>query len=167
MRVSGTAVQVSGPASSPLPDGVRFAGVLGGVGGAPEVTFSAQTAGAGTVLLDVQAIAALDARSLTPPRGLRSWRAWAAASPTRAERKAALDLLVQVAATGARASSYSPYLGADLLGSGSTSFRYTFAPAERAVVGRVQLEPRWGAIGLAALAFVLVITNAGLIWRRL
>jgi hypothetical protein len=167
LRLSGTTGEVVGPATSPLPDGARFAGVLGGVGGVPEVSFAARTTGPGTLLLDVRAVAALDERTLAPPRGLPSWRAWAAASPTRAERRAALDLLVQVAATGARASSYSPYLGADLLGSGSTSFRYGFAPAEKAELGRPHLEPRWGAISLASLALLLLLTNAGLIWRRL
>jgi hypothetical protein len=167
VRLVGTTGSVSGPATSPLPDGARFAGVLGGVGGAQEVSFSVRVDGPGTVGLDVTAVAALDARALAPPGGFASWRAWAASSPTRADRKAALDLLVQVAATGARASSYSPYLGADLLGSGSTTFRYAFAPAERAAATRPHLEPRWGAISLVSLAFLLLLTNAGLLWRRL
>ncbi|HUR15546.1 MAG TPA: hypothetical protein VM097_13805 [Mycobacteriales bacterium] len=167
IRLLGTTGAVSGPATEPLTDGAGFAGVLGGVDGAPEVTFSVRVDGPGTLALDLTAVAALDARALAPPRGLSSWRAWARSSPPQGERKAALDLLVQVAATGARASSYSPYLGADLLGSGSTSFSYAFAPAERAATGRPHLEPRWGAISLAALALLLVLTNAGLIWRRL
>lgn len=167
VRLVGTTGAVTGPATSPLPDGASFAGVLGGVGGVPEVSFSVRVDGRGTVALDVAAVAALDARALAPPRGLPSWRAWAASSPPPAERRAALDLLVQVAATGARASSYSPYLGADLLGTGTTSFRYGFAPAEAAAVARAHVEPRWGAISLALLAFLLVLTNAGLLWRRL
>jgi hypothetical protein len=167
LRVRGVAGEVVGPATTPLPDGASFAGVLGGVGGIAEVSFAARTQGPGTLLLDVRAVAALDARTLAPPRGIATWKAWAAAHPPLAERKAALDLLVQVAATGARATSYSPYLGADLVGSGSTSFRYGFAPAERAAVTRAELEPRWGAISLASLALLLVLGNAGLIWRRL
>jgi hypothetical protein len=167
LRLSGATGEVTGPATTPLPDGAGFSGVLGGVGGVQEVSFTVDAAGPGDLLLDVRAVAALDSRSLAPPRGLRSWRAWAAATPPRTERKAALDLLVQVAATGARASSYSPYLGADLVGSGSTSFRYAFAPAEKAATVRARLEPQWGAITLASLAFLLVLTNAGLIWRRL
>ena len=164
VRVLGTTGAVTGPATSPLADGASFAGVLGG---AQEVSFSVRVDGPGTVAFDLSAVAALDPRALVPPRGLASWRAWAAAAPPQAERKAALDLLVQVAATGARASSYSPYLGADLLGSGSTSFSYAFAPPEKAAAVRAELEPRWGAISLAALAFLLVLTNAGLLWRRL
>ena len=167
LRVHGTPGEVVGPATTPLPDGVSFAGVLGGVGGIPEVSFAARTQGPGTLLLDVDAVAALDARTLAPPGGFATWKAWAASGPPLVERKAALDLLVQVAATGARATSYSPYLGADLLGSGSTAFRYGFAPADKAVVARAELEPRWGAIGLASLALLLVLANAGLLWRRL
>jgi len=167
LRLSGTTGEVVGPATTSLPDGASFAGVLGGVDGAPEVSFAVRAAGPGLLLLDVRAVAALDARALAPPRGLATWKAWAASSPPKAERKAALDLLVQVAATGARASSYSPYLGADLLGSGSTSFRYAFAPAQKTAVVRPSLEPKWGPIALASLAFLLVLTNAGLLWRRL
>jgi hypothetical protein len=167
LRLVGTTGTVTGPATTALPDGARFAGVLGGVSGAPEVSFTADVASAGTLVLDLQAFAVLDARSLAPPRGLPSWRAWARSSPPRAERKAALDLAVEVAATGARATSYSPYLGAELVGSGSTRFHYGFAPAERAAAVRASLSPRWGAIALASLAFLLVLTNAGLIWRRL
>lgn len=167
LRLSGTTGEVAGPATTPLADGASFAGVLGGVGGVPEVSFAARTSGPGTLLLDLRAVAALDARSLTPPRGLPTWSDWARSSPPRAERKAALDLVVQVAATGARATSYSPYLGADLLGSGSTSFRYGFAPADRAERPRPDLEPKWGAIGLASLALLLLLANAGLLWRRL
>ena len=167
LRVAGATGQVTGPATTRLADGARFAGVLGGVGGVQEVTFTAKVDGPGALRLDIRAFAALDARALAPPRGLATWKAWARSSPPAAERKAALDLLVQVAATGARAASYSPYLGADLLGSGSTSFRYAFAPADQADVARLNLEPRWGAISLASLAFLLVLTNAGLLWRRL
>ena len=167
VRLVGTTGAVTGPATTTLPDGAAFAGVLGGVGGVPEVSFTVRVDGPGTVRLDVAAVAALDARALVPPRGLPTWRAWAASSPSPAERKAALDLLVQVAATGARAASYSPYLGADLRGTGSTSFRYEFAPAAAAATVRDRLEPRWGAISLALLAFLLVLTNAGLLWRRL
>jgi hypothetical protein len=71
-----------------------------------------------------------------------------------------------VAATGARASSYSPYLGADLLGRGSTTFSYGFAPAVQVVAAKQALHPRWGAISLAGLALLLLLTNGFLIWRR-
>ena len=82
------------------------------------------------------------------------------------ERKAALDLLVAVAATGARASSYSPYLGADLNGSGSTTFTFGFAEPRALVAAQADMKPRWGAISLAALALLLLLANGALIWRR-
>jgi hypothetical protein len=167
LAVSGAQATVTGPATTPAPGGAGFAGTLGGVGGVPSVSFTVTTSGPGTLHLALTATAALDARALAPPRGLPSWRAWAASQPSRAERKQALDLLVQVAATGARASSYSPYLGADLTGTGSTTFRYAFAPAERAAALQRALHPHWGAISLACLALLLLATNGALIWRRL
>jgi hypothetical protein len=167
LTLTGTTGRVSGPATTPTAQGARLAGTLGGVQGTPEVSFTVTADGPGALALDLTAVAAFDARALAPPRGFPSWRAWAAARPPQAERKAALDLLVEVAATGARASSYSPYLGAELTGSGSTTFRYAFAPAERPVAVKDALHPRWGAIALAGVALLLLLTNAGLIWRRL
>jgi hypothetical protein len=167
LHLRGTTGTVTGPATTATPDGARFAGVLGGVEGAPEVSFTADADGPGALALSLRAIAVLDARALQPPGGFRTWGAWSRSGPPRAERKAALDLLVQVAATGARATSYSPYLGADLVGSGSTVFLYGFAPADQVVTAPVELEPKWGAIALAGLALLLILTNAGLLWRRL
>jgi len=167
LRVVGAAATLTGPSTSSLPDGGTFAGVLGGTGGTREVSFTLTTPDEGVVALDLTAVAALDPRELAPPRGLASWRAWAAARPPLVERKEALDLLVQVAATGARAGSYSPYLGADLVGTGSTSFRFSLAPKEIVQAGAVELEPRWGAISLAGLALLLLLVNLALIWRRL
>jgi len=159
-RLTGTlllqdaAGTVTGPATTPVPGGARFAGVLGG---GTTVTFTANLDGPGTVALDLTGVGALDPRTLAPPRGLPTWRAWAAADPPLAERQQALALLVEVAATGARASSYSPYLGADLLGSGSTTFRYGFAAAPAAAVEAAELSPRWGAIALTGLAGLLAL----------
>jgi hypothetical protein len=167
LRLVGAVATLSGPATSPLPDGGTVAGVLGGTGGTPEATFTLTTPSPGVLALDLTAVAVLDPRALAPPRGLASWRAWAAADPPRSERKEALDLLVEVAATGARATSYSPYLGADLLGTGSTTFRFALAPKEVVAVRPAGLEPRWGAISLAGSALLLVVVNLALIWRRL
>jgi len=167
LRVVGAAATLTGPATTSLPDGGRVAGVLGGSGGIREVTFTLATPGPGVVALDLTAVAALDPRVLAPPRSFPTWRAWAAAKPPQVERKEALDLLISVAATGARATSYSPYLGADLVGTGSTSFRFSLAPKEAVLAGPASLEPRWGAISLAGLALVLVLLNLTLIWRRL
>jgi hypothetical protein len=166
LRLSGARASLEGPATAPVANGGRFNGVLGGVGAAQEVTFTLTVGGPGTVVLDLSAVAALDPRVLTP-LGFRSWKAWAAARPGLAARKAALDLLVQVAATGARATSYSPYLGADLAGTGSTSFRWSMASAQKAAAPEASLEPRWGAISLAGAAALLVLVNLALVWRRL
>lgn len=166
LRLVGAAAQVSGPTVAA--DG-SFAGTLGGSlpgNGSASVSFTVRAGGPGTLALDLTAVGALNARELAPPDGFASWARWAAAGPPPAQRKAALDLLVAVAASGARQSSYSPYLGADLAGTGSTSFHYGFAPAPAASVVRRALEPRWGAISLAGLALLLVLVNGALIWRR-
>lgn len=116
--------------------------------------------------LDLTAVPVLDPRLLLPPGGARSWQAWAAARPSRPERVDALGRLVDAAATGARASSYSPYLGADLPGSGSTVFRYAFAAEPPAVTRSVPLRPRPGPLALTGLAALLLAGNAALLWRR-
>jgi hypothetical protein len=164
LRLTGTRGTVTGPATTALADGARFAGVLSG---AQSVTFTATTSGPGALVLHLTATSALDARALVPPRGLATWRAWASSHPPLAERRAALDLLVEVAATGARASSYSPYLGAGLRGSGSTRFEYAFAAAERSRAVVAVLHPKWGPISLAALAFVLLLGVAEGLRRQL
>ena len=165
LQLRGTTGTVTGPATVALPDGATFAGTLGGVQGTPTVTFTVVAAGPGTLALDLSAVNALNPSELLPA-GFPTWKAWAAAGPSAASRKAALDLLVEVAASGARASSYSPYLGADLGGTGSTTFVYSFAPsAQAAAVARV-LHPRWGALTLAGLGLLLLLGVATAVWRR-
>lgn len=157
------AVTVAGPATTALPDGAAVAGTLP-AGGTAELRISLPAAG--RLDLDLTATPALDPRTLDPPAGLASWAAWAAGAPDAAARRAALDLLVATAAIGARATSYSPYLGADLPGTGTTSYRFGFAEPEQVAVARAALRPRPGAIGAAALALLLLLANAALIWRR-
>ncbi|MCU1592472.1 MAG: hypothetical protein JWP11_3728, partial [Frankiales bacterium] len=164
IAVRGTAGTVTGPGTSPLPDGAVLAGTLSGDSGSVEFTAAVQAAG--TLVLDLAVVPTLDPRALAPPRGLPTWAAWARSGPPLAERQAALDLLVSTAATGARASSYSPYLGADLPGTGTTVFRYAFAPADKGTVLRQVLHPRSGPIALAGVAALLLLVNAALIWRR-
>ncbi|GAC1445214.1 MAG: hypothetical protein NVSMB55_25020 [Mycobacteriales bacterium] len=162
VQVAGAAATVTGPGTSAVPNGAVVAGTLGD--GAVELT--AEVRGGGALTLDLSVVPALDPRLLKPPRGLPTWSAWARSRPPLAERRAAVDLLVATAATGARASSYSPYLGADLPGSGTTSFRYAFAAADQtAAAGRI-LRPKPGAIALAAVAALLLMVNAGLIRQR-
>ena len=169
LRVTGTTARVEGPATRPLPDGASFAGTLGGSlpgNGDASVTFTAAVDGPGQLVLDLRAVAALNQAELAPPDGFSSWARWAAAGPSPQQRKEALDLLVAVAATGARASSYSPYLGADLAGSGTTAYRFSFEAPERAAVVAPELTPRWGNIGLAGAGALLLLGGAGAVWRR-
>lgn len=162
LLLTGSSGTVTGPGTTPVAGGARVAGTLAG-----SVELTATADGPGTLDLRLDAAPALDPRLLTPPRGATSWAAWAGSRPPAAERKAALDLLVQVAATAARASSYSPYLGADLPGTGSTVFRYAFQAPEAAAAARPALEPKPGPIALASVALLLLLTNAALLWRQL
>lgn len=168
VRLVGTAGAVSGPGTTATSSGARLRGTLGGsLAGhtRASVSFTVRADGPGSLVLDLTAVPALNPLELNPPAPFPTWAAWAASGPGRPARQRALDLLVAVAATGARASAYSPYLGADLQGTGSTAFRYGFAPAPKAAAAE-RLHPRWGAIALAGLALLLIITNAALIWRR-
>lgn len=130
------------------------------------ITFTLATHGAGTLELDLTAVPVLDLRPLTPPHGDRSWAAWAAAGPTAAERRSALDLLVQTAAIGARASAYSPYVGPHLGPAGGTVFHYALAPAASPVTPTRALKPRLVPIVLSVLAALLIAGGGIVIWRR-
>lgn len=169
LQLEGTTGTVTGPGTTAGRDGAAVSGTLGGSGASnarAEVTFEARTDGPGRLSLDLHAVSTLNAAELAPPRGLPTWTAWAASGPEREERRAALDLLVAVAATGARASSFSPYLGADLEGTGTTAFRFAFAPPPAVQEQRPELEPRWGPIGLAGLGLLALIGLGVVVWRR-
>jgi hypothetical protein len=154
---------VRGPAMTPVPDGAAVAGTLpAGASAELQVDVSAP----GRLDLDLTAVPALDARTLDPPGGSASWAAWAASSPDLAARRSAVDLLVSTAATAARATSYSPYLGADLPGTGTTSFGFSFALPEEVAEVRAPLEPRPGALAAAGAALLLLLASAALIWRQ-
>ena len=130
------------------------------------ITFSLATDGAGTLELDLTAEPVLDLQPLTPPHGVHSWATWAAAGPSGAERKSALDLLVQTAAIGARAAAYSPYLGPHLGPAGSTVFHYALAPTASPATSTRALRPRPVPIALTVLAALLVAGGGVVIWRR-
>jgi hypothetical protein len=164
LRLIGTTGTVAGPAVTALPDGGVIAGTLSAV--PSSVEFTAQVQGAGTLAVDLSVVPTLDPRVLSPPRQLASWATWARSRPPLAERQAALDLLISTAATGARASSYSPYLGVDLPGTGSTAFRYSFLPPDAVAAADRDLQPKPGPIALAGVAVLLLLVNATLIWRR-
>jgi len=156
---------VSGPpaAATPTADGARIAGTLpAGV----EAVLRVELSGAARLELDLTVVPAFDPRTLDPPDGAASWAAWARSGPSQAARRAALDLLVATAATAARATSYSPYLGADLPGSGSTVFRYSLAAPPELEQRAVDLTPRPGALALTGVALLLLAGNGVLLWRR-
>jgi hypothetical protein len=167
LRVTGTlraaGSSVTGPATTAVADGGDVAGTLPpGASAELRVEVPAST----RLDLDLTAVPALDPRLLDPPAGAASWAAWAAGAPDTAARRQALDLLVATAASGARATSYSPYLGADLPGTGTTVFRYAFAAPEQVEQAARALEPRRGPIALALVALLLLVGNGVLIWRR-
>ncbi len=169
LTVAGTTATVEGPSTTATPTGATFAGTLGGslpANAAASVTFTVRTEGPGDLDLDLRVVGALNTGELAPPDGFSSWSRWAATDPPVAQRKQALDLLVAVAATGARASSYSPYLGADLRGTGTTAFQYSLAPAPEVVAVVRGLTPRWNVIALTALALLVLLGQAGLLWRQ-
>ncbi len=169
LTVAGTTATVEGPSTTPAPGGATFAGTLGGslpTDTPASVSFTVRTTGPGELTLDLRAAGALNPAEVAPPDGFATWAAWAGAAPPQAQRKQALDLLVAVAATGARASSYAPYLGADLKGTGSTRFVYGFAaPPEQVAVARA-LTPRWGPLGLTGLAVLVLLAQGAVLWRQ-
>ena len=163
VRAVGAQATVTGPATTPVPGGAQ---VLGTLPAGASAELAVEVDGPAVLELDLAAAPALDPRVLVPPAGARTWAQWAAAGPSAAQRRDALALLVQVAATGARATSYSPYLGADLPGTGTTVFRYAFAAPEQAERVARALTPRPGAIALAGVALLLLAGNGVLLWRR-
>ena len=162
LRLTGTTGAVSGAGTRAVPGGAEVGGTLSGAA----ARFEVRADGPGELALELSAVPALDPRRLEPPDGARSWRAWAAAAPGAAQRRAALDLLVATAASGARATAFSPYLGADLPGTGRTTFSYAFAPPEQPAAVRAPLEPRPGALAVAGLAGLLVLGGAAGVWRQ-
>ena len=161
--VDGAGGTVTGPATTAVPGGAQVAGTLPPGASADLVV---QASGPGRLDLDLTVVPALDPRALVPPDRAASWVAWAATSPDRTARRAALDLLVATASSGARATSLSPYLGADLPGSGTTRFTYAFAALERAPVAAAPLQPRPVPIALASVALLALGGGAVRLWRR-
>ena len=161
LAVTGASARVTGPGVTPGAGGGSILGTL-----SDAVTLTLAVDGPGQLALDLQAVPALDPRLLVPPGGAASWARWAGSRPPAAERAQALQQLVAAAAVGARAGSYSPYLGADLPGTGSTTFTYALAaaPVTGVLVARVAVRPL--GLGLAGLALALLLANGVLLWRR-
>lgn len=161
LRVLGTAARATGPGLTAQPGG---GSVLGTLSDAVQLTVAVD--GPGRLALDLQAVPVLDPRLLVPPGGAPSWAGWAGSRPPLAERVQAVQQLVAAAAVGARAGSYSPYLGADLPGTGTTTFRYAFAatPVVAVLAARVTARPL--GLALAGVALLLLLANGVLLWRR-
>ena len=73
---------------------------------------------------------------------------------------------MQAAATGARASAYSPYLGSQLEPRGHTAFGYRLAAVRTAGPASTRLTPRPVPIGLAVLGALALLGSGVLVWRR-
>ena len=178
-------LRVTGASSRPITQTVplRLSGTLrlrgggsGRAGGSGSVSivallrhgaeFRLASTGPATVELDLRAVPALDPARLGPPSGFGTWSAWAASKTTPGQRRTALDLLVRTAATGARASAYSPYLGPGMGPAGSTTFHYVLAAATNRAASTPALAPRPLPIALAVTAGLLLVTGAALVWRR-
>lgn len=152
---------VTGPGTTATPGGGTVRGTLAATA---QFTVAAPPEGA-PLRLDLAVQPWLDARVLAPPPPNRSWRDWAAAGPDRAARAAATATLMTSTAAAARSASYVPYLDADLPGTTRTTFRYVVAPAAAVARPVAPMQPRPGAIALAALALGAILANAGLLWR--
>jgi hypothetical protein len=161
LRLLGGAAGSASAAGASDPDTVRFDAVL-----QDSLTVRLPVTHAGALELDLTAVPKLEVGTLVAPRGFRSWAAWATAGPGAAERRAALDRLVQTAAIGARASAYSPYVGPHLGPAGSTLFHYALAPAATPIVPARALKPRLIPIVLTMLAALLLAVGGAVIWRR-
>lgn len=167
LRVEGTVrfpgatgVAVSGPGAAATGDGATLKGVLSDTA---EITFASDA----DFTLDLSVVPTLDPRPLRPPRGLPSWAAWAAGRPPEAERRAAVDVLVDAALSAARADEVAPYLGHPGPGTVTTAFRYALAPPPPVVVADEPLRPRPVPIALTGLAVLALAGSGVLVWRRL
>ena len=172
LRISGSVTEVDA-GGRVLPGAVvsgpgttgrgQVSGVLAG-----STTLRLTVPRAGVVRLSLQAVPALDPRSVTPPGAAATWAAWAATHPDEAARRAAVDQLEFAAAEAAQIRTISPYLTTGLPGVVHTRFSYRLNAGSAAPVAAAAalLRRPWGiaAIGLAAL---LVLVNLELLRRRL
>ncbi|MFL6240375.1 MAG: hypothetical protein ACJ735_12875 [Actinomycetes bacterium] len=161
LRAPNTQATLTGPTVAPVPDGGRFNGVLTGA-----VDFTLTVPKAGRVVLDLTATPTLDARTLQPPHGQRTWADWARLDATTADARGATSQLVNAAAAAARGAELSPYVGSDTNGPATTRFRYVINTAARPARTQQPLHPHPLAIGVAAFAALLTVSGAAAVWRR-
>jgi hypothetical protein len=167
LRVTGS---ISGPPGARLRGpAVRSQGAGGTLDGTLDdaATFTLDVIGAGTVTLDLTAHPTLDRRTLRPPGGAASWRAWARRPHAPRELAAASSTLILSAARSAHLRDVSPYLVTDLNGDVRTSFHLHLSGGPAARVAAAPLHVRPGAIVLVLVASALVIGDAVLLRRRL
>jgi hypothetical protein len=159
----GTTAGLSGPATTLTDGGGRLAGVLSST-----ADFQLDVPQAARVQLDLTVTPSLDERSLRPPRGARSWAAWAQRSDlTDQALREATGVLVSGAASAARAATLSPYVGADTPGPATTSFRYQIADASEVAPAPRALKRKPYAVGVAGIAALAIMANGAALWRRL
>lgn len=159
----GSALTPTSPGAAVVPGGAQLVGTLPG---GQQVALTATVAGPARVVLTGTAVPALDPRSLVAPVPSGTWADWERTRPDAGARRAALDLLVSSAAAGARAASYSPYLGADLPGTGTTVFELSFAEPEALPEVAERLSLRKGPLAVTGVALLLLLVHGGLLWRR-
>ena len=162
LRVPGAPVAVGGPGTAPIADGATISGTLAG-----SVEFTVPLHVGQRLALDLDVRPWLDPRTVQPPTPHKTWRAWAAASPSPAAVRQATDTAVAAAAASAHAAEYSPYLQADAPGPDLSTFTYVIASAAQTPARDNGPQPRPGAIALTVVAAVAVLGNAALLRRRL
>jgi hypothetical protein len=159
LTAPGTTARLAGPTVASVAGGGHFNGVL-----TDTVGFALTVPGPTRVALDVTATPTLDERTLQPPHG--TWNAWARSGPSAAEVRRATDQLVAGAAASARVAELSPYIGTDTTGPATTRFRYAMSAAARVAPKATPLHPRPLPIALVALAGLVVVSGAAVVWRR-
>jgi hypothetical protein len=168
LRVTGTLTAtggpgaVTGPGTTPTPDGAGIAGTLSGT-----AAFRVRVAAGDRIGMNLDVRPWLDPRTLTPPTGSATWRAWSTAHPSAAAITGATRAMVSAAAAAARAAEYSPYLQADAPGEDLSTFTYVVASATATPRAADGVKPRPDAIAAAAVALLAVVGNAALLRRRL
>lgn len=168
LRVTGTltapggAGAITGPGLTASPGGVVVAGTLD-----DSVTFAVRVRPGDRIGMHLDARPWLDARTLDPPGGRRTWAAWARSRPKPTKVAAATQTFVTAVAAATRAAEYSPYLQADAPGTDLSTFTYTIAQPAAVRAQSKALTAHPGAIVAAVVALCAIAGNAVLLRRRI
>jgi hypothetical protein len=164
IRVPGGSSAISGPATTPTPEGVQVAGTLT----TGDASFNVAMSRGDRLGLTFDVRPWLEPRTLDPPRGAPTWRRWAARGPGAGDVLDATSTLVSAAAGAARSAEYSPYLQADAPGRHLSTFTYAVAPPPAHVTDLVDdVQPRPGGITAAAVALLAIVGHAAQLRRQL